>query len=45
MAARSRRRVPVEAGPVSDVLERPKAPYTIRLMEDVPKLAANASAG
>jgi peptide/nickel transport system ATP-binding protein len=28
----------VEAGPVSDVLERPQNPYTIRLMEDVPKL-------
>jgi peptide/nickel transport system ATP-binding protein len=35
----------VEAGPVGDVLERPKDPYTIRLMEDVPKLAANAPAG
>jgi peptide/nickel transport system ATP-binding protein len=35
----------VEAGPVGDVLERPKDPYTIRLIEDVPKLAANASAG
>lgn len=28
----------VEAGPVSDVLERPADPYTIRLMDDVPKL-------
>jgi peptide/nickel transport system ATP-binding protein len=37
----------VEAGPVSDVLERPKNPYTIRLMEDVPKLtlAGTAQAG
>jgi peptide/nickel transport system ATP-binding protein len=35
----------VEAGPVSDVLERPKDPYTIRLMEDVPKLAESTGAG
>jgi peptide/nickel transport system ATP-binding protein len=28
----------VESGPVEDVLERPKDPYTIRLMEDVPKI-------
>jgi peptide/nickel transport system ATP-binding protein len=33
----------VEAGPVGEVLERPKDPYTVRLMEDVPKLAASAS--
>jgi peptide/nickel transport system ATP-binding protein len=33
----------VEAGPVDEVLERPKDPYTVRLMEDVPKLAASAS--
>jgi peptide/nickel transport system ATP-binding protein len=35
----------VEAGPVNDILERPKDPYTIRLMEDVPKLAESATAG
>jgi peptide/nickel transport system ATP-binding protein len=35
----------VEVGPVSDVLERPKDPYTIRLMEDVPKLAESTQAG
>jgi peptide/nickel transport system ATP-binding protein len=29
----------VERGSVEDVLERPRDPYTIRLMEDVPKLA------
>ena len=29
----------VEAGPVEDVLDHPKNPYTVRLMEDVPKLA------
>ncbi len=28
----------VESGPVSQVLEHPADPYTIRLMEDVPKL-------
>ena len=28
----------VEAGPVEEVLEHPKEPYTVRLMEDVPKL-------
>jgi peptide/nickel transport system ATP-binding protein len=35
----------VEAGPVGDVLEHPKDPYTARLMEDVPKLAVGAQAG
>ena len=29
----------VEIGPVEQVLEHPKDPYTVRLMEDVPKLA------
>jgi peptide/nickel transport system ATP-binding protein len=29
----------VEIGPVEQVLEHPKDPYTIRLIEDVPKLA------
>jgi len=32
--------VVVEAGTVSDVLERPEDPYTVRLMEDVPRLVA-----
>jgi peptide/nickel transport system ATP-binding protein len=31
--------VVVESGPVEQVLEHPADPYTIRLMEDVPKLA------
>ena len=30
----------VEAGPVEQILERPADPYTIRLIADVPKLAA-----
>ncbi len=34
----------VESGPVADVLERPQDPYTIRLMDDVPKLVTLASA-
>jgi peptide/nickel transport system ATP-binding protein len=34
-----------EAGPVEQVLERPANPYTIRLMEDVPKLAGIARPG
>jgi len=34
----------VEVGPVDQVLEHPKDPYTIRLIEDVPKLAAVGSA-
>ena len=29
----------VETGSVEDVLERPQNPYTVRLMEDVPKLS------
>jgi peptide/nickel transport system ATP-binding protein len=29
----------VEAGPVEEIMERPRDPYTIRLLEDVPKLA------
>jgi peptide/nickel transport system ATP-binding protein len=29
----------VEQGPVEDVLERPRDDYTIRLLEDIPKLA------
>jgi peptide/nickel transport system ATP-binding protein len=29
----------VEQGPVEDVLERPRDEYTIRLLEDIPKLA------
>lgn len=29
----------VEQGPVEDVLERPRDSYTIRLLEDIPKLA------
>ena len=33
----------VESGPVADVLERPRDPYTIRLMDDVPKLVTSAS--
>jgi peptide/nickel transport system ATP-binding protein len=28
----------VESGLVDEVLKQPKDPYTIRLMEDVPKL-------
>jgi peptide/nickel transport system ATP-binding protein len=36
----------VESGPVEDVLERPQDPYTVRLMEDVPKLSVvTASVG
>jgi peptide/nickel transport system ATP-binding protein len=31
--------VVVESGPVEQVLEHPADPYTIRLMEDVPRLA------
>ena len=34
-----------ESGPVEQVLERPANPYTIRLMEDVPKLAGLAPPG
>jgi peptide/nickel transport system ATP-binding protein len=32
----------VEAGPVSDVLERPAHPYTAQLMQDIPKLGTGA---
>jgi peptide/nickel transport system ATP-binding protein len=35
----------VESGPVEQVLERPADPYTIRLMEDVPKLRTGAGDG
>ncbi len=31
----------VESGPVSKVFERPEDPYTVRLMEDVPKLSGD----
>jgi peptide/nickel transport system ATP-binding protein len=34
----------VESGPVEQILERPADPYTIRLMADVPKLAAPGQA-
>jgi peptide/nickel transport system ATP-binding protein len=34
-----------ESGPVDQVLERPANPYTIRLMEDVPRLAGLARPG
>jgi peptide/nickel transport system ATP-binding protein len=37
--------VMVEAGRAGDILERPAHPYTARLMEDIPKLAAGAQAG
>jgi peptide/nickel transport system ATP-binding protein len=30
----------VESGAVEQILERPQAPYTIRLMEDVPRLSS-----
>jgi peptide/nickel transport system ATP-binding protein len=33
----------VEQGPVEDVLERPRADYTIRLLEDIPKLEQTAA--
>ncbi len=35
----------VEAGPVEQVLEHPADPYTIRLMEDVPKLTGRGARG
>jgi peptide/nickel transport system ATP-binding protein len=35
----------VEQGPVEDVLERPRHEYTIRLLEDIPKLASGANSG
>ena len=34
----------VETGLAGDVLERPKDPYTVRLMEDVPKLTESTQA-
>jgi peptide/nickel transport system ATP-binding protein len=34
----------VEAGPVEQILEHPTDPYTIRLIQDVPKLAAAGAA-
>jgi peptide/nickel transport system ATP-binding protein len=34
----------VESGAVDQILERPHAPYTIRLMEDVPRLAGTHQA-
>jgi peptide/nickel transport system ATP-binding protein len=37
--------VVVESGPVQQVLEHPADPYTIRLMEDVPRLRTEAAAG
>ena len=33
----------VEAGPVEQILEHPREPYTIRLMEDVPRLSVLAT--
>jgi peptide/nickel transport system ATP-binding protein len=35
----------VEMGPVEQVLEHPKDPYTVRLIEDVPKLAEVGTGG
>jgi peptide/nickel transport system ATP-binding protein len=35
----------VERGPVTRVFERPEDPYTVRLMEDVPKLRRSAPEG
>ncbi len=35
----------VESGPVEQVLEYPVDPYTIRLMEDVPKLTGPGGRG
>ena len=32
----------VEQGPVQEVLERPRHEYTIRLLEDIPKLEQTA---
>jgi peptide/nickel transport system ATP-binding protein len=37
--------VVVESGPVQQVLEHPADPYTVRLMEDVPRLRTEAAAG
>jgi ABC-type dipeptide/oligopeptide/nickel transport system ATPase component len=33
----------VEEGPVEEVFERPRDPYTIRLMSDAPRLSAAAT--
>jgi peptide/nickel transport system ATP-binding protein len=35
----------VESGPVARVFERPEDPYTVRLMEDVPKLPRGGPSG
>jgi peptide/nickel transport system ATP-binding protein len=35
----------VEAGPVGQILERPKDPYTIQLLQDVPRLATDGDRG
>jgi peptide/nickel transport system ATP-binding protein len=35
----------VEQGPVEEILERPRESYTIRLLEDVPKLAETRTSG
>ncbi len=45
LMATSRRRAAGVSGPVEQILERPANPYTIRLMEDVPKLAGLARPG
>jgi ABC-type dipeptide/oligopeptide/nickel transport system ATPase component len=33
----------VDAGPVQDIFHRPKDPYTLRLMDDVPRLATTTA--
>jgi peptide/nickel transport system ATP-binding protein len=35
----------VEQGPVEEVLERPRAEYTIRLLQDIPKLSESRISG
>jgi peptide/nickel transport system ATP-binding protein len=35
----------VEQGPVEEVLERPRAEYTIRLLQDIPKLSETGISG
>ncbi len=35
----------VESGPVEEIMERPADPYTVRLIQDVPKLAHRVGAG
>ncbi len=35
----------VETGPVEEIMEHPQDPYTIRLLQDVPKLAHREGAG